>query len=572
MLRVCVNRVVVAAVVFACISTARAEWEVVNLHPDGMEKSTAYATTGSEHGGQVDVVPGYHWYEEHASLWTGPGLSWVDIHPGALETWSTVYGMDGSQQVGLYQTQSDGSDAHAALWTGSSGSFVDLNPAGYSTSVAKAACGSYQAGRANVSGASHAGFWLGTADSFYDLHPGGAQASGVEGTTGLVHAGWTNYGEGLHASIWKPTLDGWLWFDRHEITGRAYSKLFDTNGVQHVGETWNTVSDSHAGLWSETGPTFTDLDPAWGGGESHAHALSQDFQVGSAFVGTACPHACLWRGTAASAWDLHSVLGEGYVASVAYDIHQSGRELWVVGEATSGQSEAMLWHYTPPASDPLAKFSQMPDPNGLDVAFYSAAYGVPNVLADDWRCQQTGPVAGIRFWVSWKGDDVGDIPQISVAICRDDAGKPGTELWGGSLGGDNFTVGGVEIGLEDWYDPAAGVHIAGDHVEFYSVLLDDFAEPFMQTEGDLYWLVLGTPPDLDVGWKSALVGHGEGENPAVFFDLHGVGWAAMGVPPDGEVPMALAFEIVGIPEPASVLLVGTGLLAALGVIRRRRMR
>src|SRR5262245_49515491 len=44
-------------------------------------------------------------------------------------------------------------------------------------------------------------------------------------------------------------------------------------------------------------------------------------------------------------------------------------------------------------------YPQLPDPNGIDI---KASY--PKILADDWRCTETGPVSDIHIWGSWFND------------------------------------------------------------------------------------------------------------------------------------------------------------------------
>ena len=55
-------------------------------------------------------------------------------------------------------------------------------------------------------------------------------------------------------------------------------------------------------------------------------------------------------------------------------------------------------------------FPQEPDPNGWDVNFHDW------MLGDDWKCSETGPVTDIHFWISWRGDEVKDLPWIKINI------------------------------------------------------------------------------------------------------------------------------------------------------------
>ena len=64
-------------------------------------------------------------------------------------------------------------------------------------------------------------------------------------------------------------------------------------------------------------------------------------------------------------------------------------------------------------------FPQLPDEAGWDV--YATAglsdYGYPDIcLADDWMCNESGPVTDIHFWGSWKGGITGTINGFQIAI------------------------------------------------------------------------------------------------------------------------------------------------------------
>ena len=72
------------------------------------------------------------------------------------------------------------------------------------------------------------------------------------------------------------------------------------------------------------------------------------------------------------------------------------------------------------AGDPhKMHFPQLPDPNGWDVYATSSDAGIPVVVADDWRCSDTGWVKDIHFWGSWKGDQIGTITSFHLSIHAD---------------------------------------------------------------------------------------------------------------------------------------------------------
>lgn len=41
-------------------------------------------------------------------------------------------------------------------------------------------------------------------------------------------------------------------------------------------------------------------------------------------------------------------------------------------------------------------FPQLPDLSGWDISL--------DLIADDWTCTQTGPIAEVDLWISWKDD------------------------------------------------------------------------------------------------------------------------------------------------------------------------
>jgi hypothetical protein len=168
-------------------------------------------------------------------------------------------------------------------------------------------------------------------------------------------------------------------------------------------------------------------------------------------------------------------------------------------------------------------FPQLPDEQGWDVNAVT-----PVVLADDWRCSETGPVTKVHFWGSWRdvtGDGVGDVGVISSFIIRfwsdvpdpDGTGSlfshPGSMLWQGEVNAFNV----VPIDpptLEAWFDPSKDpdVVVPNDHDAYFQYNLDLTQLPqlpFIQTVGQVYWISVsaivqpGTLP-YEWGWKSTI--------------------------------------------------------------------
>ena len=230
-------------------------------------------------------------------------------------------------------------------------------------------------------------------------------------------------------------------------------------------------------------------------------------------------------------------------------------------------------------------------------------------LADDWQCSQTGPVNDIHFWVSMRGDDNTDptvvpfnITGVGVNIYGNipaedneygyfsmpDYDYEGPNYWGAWFSGDQVHVRRAGSGEQGWFDPLTGDWIYPDHYNYYQVNITDIPEPFIQEEGEIYWLELGVQAEdptgmeeVRLGWKTALL---EGDPPEHFMD-DAICWLEFfGENPEGfyhqRYPIELrdpfdyhsldlAFVIT--PEPGTVvMLLGAGLMGLAVYARRRR--
>jgi hypothetical protein len=245
---------------------------------------------------------------------------------------------------------------------------------------------------------------------------------------------------------------------------------------------------------------------------------------------------------------------------------------------------------------------QLPDPQGLDVNFT-----FNKVLADDWMCSETGPVADIHFWMSSKYDDdphqfMGDIHTSIHADIPDpdgdgpDYSRPGTRLWARDFTPFEYTVRLVgETFTQDFFDPNTG-QVGPQHNNIYQVNITGITDPWIQTEGTVYWLDLSViqldadgneiidPPPSDpwFGWKTTYVTPaGQEDQPggawnddAVWGHLDaahdliipavGPAWMELIGPTD--ISLDMAFVITPEPATLAVLLIG-GLL---GLARRAR--
>lgn len=236
-------------------------------------------------------------------------------------------------------------------------------------------------------------------------------------------------------------------------------------------------------------------------------------------------------------------------------------------------------------------FPQLPDIDGWDV---NATF--PNVLADDWTCSETGPVADVHFWGSWMNidgnvntDDVGDIIAFQLSIHENivDGGAgysvPGALLWAAEI---PFTAVRAQQfdppTIEGWFDPATGLARPDDHFNYWQYNIDLSVLPidlFSQVEGEVYWLDISAvvadlpgAPQPVWGWKTA----DTSQYPAPFTNFHYLDDAVWGVMPQPmwqelrdpliQNSLDLAFVITPEPSAAALLLIG-----GMTLLRRLRM-
>ncbi len=228
-------------------------------------------------------------------------------------------------------------------------------------------------------------------------------------------------------------------------------------------------------------------------------------------------------------------------------------------------------------------FPQLPDPEGWDIDIT-----LPNIVADDWKCSQTGPVTDVHIWFSVEGED-GSLAAtteafdafegLHLSIHKDipdpdgdgpEFSMPGELLWERDV--TDVTIPEVPgQGLQGWANPPEEVWRPGDHVLFMQANMIDIEDPFIQREGEIYWLDVGVKmregyDGPKIGWKTSLE---QWNDDAVYIGLDG-NWNELWE--FGEVggrSLDMAFVITGIPEPSSLVLVLIAGLIGVALCRRQ---
>lgn len=200
---------------------------------------------------------------------------------------------------------------------------------------------------------------------------------------------------------------------------------------------------------------------------------------------------------------------------------------------------------------------QMPDltPNGMDV---NASQ--PYVLADDFRCVQSGPITNIHIWGSWWHDNIDPNVTFILSIHADIPADPqggysmpsNPPLWEATFppGAYQMRVWTSSI-AEGWFEPPGSYEPPpADTVCFqYNFPIDPQAG-FVQTSGTIYWLNVQAKPlehGRYFGWKTST----NSWNDDAVFSFDGGPWQELRYPP--QHPYAghsidLAFVIEGLQE------------------------
>jgi hypothetical protein len=241
------------------------------------------------------------------------------------------------------------------------------------------------------------------------------------------------------------------------------------------------------------------------------------------------------------------------------------------------------------------KWVQRPDEEitGMDVR---ATF--PTILADDFKCEFTGPISDIHIWGSWFADQLprpvvggpGDPTAVDFKLsfhadvprdANNNPSHPGAELWHYIAPAGSFAarVWKVEQDFpEMFFDPTVNDIIGNDRTIWQYNFIIPAGEQFTQQQGNIYWLdVQALPHDANstFGWKTSLdhfnddavfqnvVPFGAPPNPNNWDDMH----YPQTHPFHGQ-SIDLAFALTTVPEPGTITLF-IGAYAVLGMRRGR---
>ncbi len=221
------------------------------------------------------------------------------------------------------------------------------------------------------------------------------------------------------------------------------------------------------------------------------------------------------------------------------------------------------------------KWLQNPDlsTTGIDINLSITDAGDLYILADDFKCTETGPITGVHIWTSWLFDYLpggldpdnvtftlsfhADIPD---SLNPDGYSMPGDVLWYKTFHPGEFTARVWQTGIrEGWMDPPDNYLFQADSTCWQYNFFIDAANAFYQ-EGTpdnpvVYWLdVQAFPgdPSAQIGWKTTLehwnddAVWGQGQEP--YFGP----WHELIYPPNHEMfgqSIDLAFVIAGEDQP-----------------------
>lgn len=169
--------------------------------------------------------------------------------------------------------------------------------------------------------------------------------------------------------------------------------------------------------------------------------------------------------------------------------------------------------------DMFYKWLQKPDEDwtGIDIRC-DRNDGFPRTVADDFLCDQEGPIYDVHFWGSWLHDEKGNIEVIHLSIHEDiPQGPMGWSMPGDLLWEMDFYPGEFNESLyahvldgEWFWDPVTGMLLPSADFQIWQYDIDIPIEKCFIQEGTpnnpvVYWLDIWVKSDFgEFGWKTSI--------------------------------------------------------------------